>query len=513
MATSISLPLDDLVSSIHHQMNRAVESIKGYIGRPFFSRSGVKGNGNETKSVKNGQDYDSLLKNLDEVKHLPPSLIRQYFGEGAVLPLLFVDDAYMGESGRKVGKSNFYHFLNTIIRPDYWELGFSNNELPKIISIATHDAGEDLADSIVGNYAITRINGELFGSGFEGSSQAITNFRGTLYKQLESGLHVPTATPNEVTKKLNELKIKAGDTEEQLEAYADIINGLNMYINVVPSLKWKQKDKDEATDIARGIKRKVEYLKAYLIPKKTIEQDSEEAFETLKDYANDRTSLEQCLECQIPFDIPSVLMHNLGHLQYRGSKGSYLGDLLRYGISHTTTSDKIGLVTMLTKPQENVDNLRIEVDNSVLKQHMEYDKSMNISTMGGIYIQHLGEMPEDSDLAYRVFRFHKSELLQRVITDIGKSTLNRDSIFDEHRDWLQGRFEAISNYVGDDAQSYAKQQLKHLAFSSDPKTVESSIQTLRVYGALTGDIELTKVVDSAAKRLKKSKLYTGKLLI
>lgn len=455
-------------------------------------------------SGETASKYDELFSLLKRYKHLAPSHIRHYIGEDAVVPLTLADAAYMGEEGRRVGIANFYHFLNTLVRSEYWELGFINDDPDQKISIATHDLSEDKAKTVAGNYALTRFLGELFGKKFEGSSQALTNFRGTVYKQLESGLYVPSATPNQVIKTLDDLSAKVGRAEDQIEAYKNLINSLKMYINSVPALKWeKQEDKEEAIGLANKFLTLAERLSGEPLPQKVIKEKSLPFFESLKEYASDPRSLIELSDCQIPREKQSVLMHNLEHSHYNGPRGSYLDDFVRYAIKNTTPSENIGLVTFKTKPQENGDNLRIETDNSPHRRDIEYDKSVSICKEGDLYLAHLKDVrPQDYDSATLVLRVQKGELLRRVIADNGKVALDSDTVFEDHNKWLGKQFWTIRGYVGEEVETYLMNILKRDAYSTKQRVAENAITLLGTYAGLTDDSGIGKFAKEAHEELK-----------
>jgi len=454
-----------------------------------------------SKEYKNNASfYEPLFEVLENGGHLSPANIRYFLGEDMVKPWLLVDAAYINRGGRRANVPAIYHFINTLVRPDYLGLGFSNERYAQKVSIVAHDLPEDIGVGIGGNYAVTRFLGQLFGDeieGIEGSSEALTNFRNTMYKQLEAKLK-GEPRQDEVVKELSDLIEEANLIWEQTGTHLSLESSFNKYLAKLPNFVKQRRDKEETEEIIQSFLATNEQLSSDLIPNEIIRSNVKIFFENLKFYASDSESLKEDSNCQIPIDRPSVLMHNIDHLQYSGDNGSYLNDLFSYAVKNTDSLATIGLDTMLSKWQENADNLRIETDNSPPRQHMAYFRSRAICKGGDDYLRFINNVrPDDYQKASLVLKFLKGELLRRVITDFGHADLHVDTTYNLHKRWLIKQFEIISDYVGSKGEEFLKRQLKAAAFSDNPNIAESSINELRAYARLSNDDELAKTANTA----------------
>jgi len=421
---------------------------------------------------------DPLGDIVEQGKHPSPSQIREHRGEDTVRPLILSDAVFFLAPRRNTGDLEISHLVNTEARPTFWNLGYIN--LPvEIPVIYTHDWGE--RSTLGGNYAVIRLvsDSAVIGLQYDGSVRALTNFRGTLLKQLEERLHTNHTRPSDVTRELKTIRSRVGSSLHQLNEYVDLKENVEAYLAALPNFGWESYiDREEATELLRGLSASIGFMSANLIPGRTIRKDANVFFDDLESHAASLDSVVLDSDCRLgptanlgPDDNP--LMHILNHLQYSGRRannfngdghsGSYLESLLAYSIRQTRAGDPLAHAPILVKIAESTDNLRKEATMTALRSHMTYHRAMGVADIGDRYLQFLGSVNHPQTLRIEIaLNFHKSELLKRVMGDYIYFKTRTDTDQRKYAPWVGRQFRLVRDFVGEETEHYMVTQLEGL---------------------------------------------------
>lgn len=419
-------------------------------------------------------DNDPLVDMLKADKYPSPIDIRRHRGELTVKPFILAEasyflGSYLGYATRRTNESAIVHFANTEIRPVYWNLGFSNGTEDRIILIYMHDLGEDKSnDTIAGNYAIVRVPAEVFGQQYHGPLSALTNVRATIHKQLEDRIKYDLSdhpTQADIIRFLHDLRARLGSLgslNDQSLAYGDLAKSIDLYNRKISTFVWNDQDQEEVREFLSEVNGHINDLKGRLIQQETIATLTERYFSDFENYVNDTDSLVRAPNC-ILLQGESVLMHNLDHSQYSDKNGSYLEDLLSYAIERSNSKNLLGNIAILTKIQEDTDNVRKEGQKTAYRSHMTYHKAISVAEISERFLTHVRpiQKPEEYRDIELALRFLKEQLLVRVIKDYSQVSLEIDQDYRNYRNrWYPLQFKVIKDYVGPDIEGKVVEDLK-----------------------------------------------------
>ncbi len=397
--------------------------------------------------------------------HPSPTQIREYRGEDTVKPLILSDAFYFLTRPRRTDEPELLHPVNTETRPTFWNLGYVN-EPSEIPTIYSHDWSERKA--LGGNYAILRlvIDTEVFGPKYEGTANALTNFRGTLFGQLKDSFRDHerwNPRPADVVKYLKALKAGISLPAFQSREYRKLARSVDAYKKNIPKLGWSTQDQEEVIELLRVFKARITDLQADLLPNGIIKNNSEIFFEDLARHARSLDSLVDDPNC-IRHTKENPLMHNLNHLQYSGREGSYLESLVSYAIQQTDAGNQLAHVSPMVKVGEAADNIRKEGVKTAYASHIAYDKAINVAhIVGDRYLAHLESLRHPQAKRFSLaLTFLKSELLKRVVGDYEFFSIQPDSDLRDRAPWVANQFERVRDYVGVGVEHYMLEDLEKL---------------------------------------------------
>ena len=429
------------------------------------------------KRVPPGLRTDPLGDIVEREGHPSPTEIREYRGESTVKPLILSDALHILSPKRRTGGPELLHLVNTEGRPSFWNLGYSN--LPEeATAIYIHDWGERY--TLGGNYTVLRLitDPEVFGQSYDGTANAITNFRGTLTNQLEEKLNERRMSlkSSDVLEELRTLRRNVGSPLHQANEYRDLTENLDAYEDGLRSFGWSAADEQIAIGLLRIFRSRLDEAQRNLIPGEVIIERTEPYFDDIAVHAQGLDAVTLDPNCKLgPKENP--LMHMLGHLQYSGHadnnfeaagrRGSYLESLLAYSIKQTASGDPLAHVAMMAKIQESADNIRKESVMTLDRSHMAYHKAMAVSNVGKRYIEFL-TAAKDSRAQRMDFAliFLKSELLKRVIGDYNYFSTRPDTDQRKQAPWVAEQFKIIRDSVGYEVEHYMVSQLQSLRRSN-----------------------------------------------
>lgn len=410
--------------------------------------------------------------------NVPPSKVRQYRPEETVQPFIKTSALYFGDKGRRTNDPQIMHPGSIQGRPSFWQLGFDwlIEEIPVIYF---HDVGE-MAHFVGGNYALIRLVGEpsVFGARYLGIAEAMTNVRGTVHKHLEKlDKGKAEARQGEVMAELEALSQDIAAPKYQRADLYTTRGKVKGYIGVLPSLGWGESDIREADEKAREVLKAINHLYRKPIAAEEISPKANRLLDELGGYVKSDDILRLDPNCVLEQG-QSVLIHNLDHLQYRGSNGSYLEDLLNFSIQQVGAGDPLGHAAMMVKLGDITDNIRNEAETNAYRQHITYDKAMAVAKVGDRFLAHLKTTKNPNDDRFGIaLTYLKSEFLKRVVKDYNNASREPDTRFRPHSDWLVGQFHLSRDYVGEDAVRYMLNELnttiKHSPYPAEVKVARS----------------------------------------
>lgn len=406
-------------------------------------------------------ENDPLVALLLDGIHPAPSQIREYRGDSTVKPFILTEAVHFRSKPRRTNDPEVVHPVDTEIRPKFWNKGFNNDDLDQIISIYTHDWGENLSRGTVdGNFAIVRLIGHesVFGQQHYHPALVQTNVRRTIYINLEQRLSmILEPTPDYIVTILTKLLGRVGAPNSQKGAYHQLKKRVNKYEEAIELFEWGQKDKEEAKELIKSLNLAEIQLHEDPLSAEMMKGIAKPYF---KGYERDvrNPNLELLNPNCIFKPGQSVLMHNLEHLQYR----HYAEDLLAYAIKNTNASNKFGYIAMKTKVQEQLDNVRKEGEKNPYRQHITYEKALIIADVGKKYLEHLINVQDPRALEFlQILDYFKSELLIRVIQDYVQATTVRDRDARNHIKWLVGQFPLIKDGLGETIDDIVSKELEN----------------------------------------------------